>query len=268
MLSSEVSSPRQALRFLLIWGGLAVALFGVAAVLTADVLHVNEMKYPPHMLTISIWSAAAARSWTNPTVTVTPVADYREFKDGSAQLQIQRLPDAGTLYIGPLPPGSHCTDGANEPIPETLVDAKDAISGGAVYRYRFEKFRGSGIICRIEPLIADVSFVDRRLDAWGYDRANDQKPPGENPLPIVLDLSAILNADNMRFVGGKPGLRWETDRILDTDEQHIQSYWVSTTQTSRRDILLVVIGSLIALGAATLLEALRPYIDRVVAKSA
>jgi hypothetical protein len=267
MLSSEVPSSRRAFRFLLIWGGLAAVLFGVAAVLTAMILTVHDMKYPPYSLSVSLWSAAGARSWTNPSEAVIPVADYREFKDGSGRLQIQRLPDAGDLFVGPLPPGSHCTDWAQQAIPETLVDAHEATSGGAVYRYSFKNFRGSSIVCAIVPLTASTSFIDRRLDAWEYDPPNAQRPPGEKPLPMLLDFSAIPNADNMRFVGGKPGLRWETDRILDTEEQRIQLYWVSSTQTSLRDILLVIIGSLIALGAATLLEALRPYVDRIAAKT-
>lgn len=267
MLSSEVPSPRRALRFLFVWGGLAIVLFGIAAVLTADVLRVDDMKFPPHSLIVSIWSTGVAKSWTKPSVTVTPLAVYQEFTGGSAQLKIERLPDAGDLYVGPLPPGARCTDWAQQPIPGTLIDANDATSAGALYRYHFEKLRSGSIVCPIEPLVADVSFVDRRLDAWGYSAAYDQPPPAEKPLPVVLDLSAISNAENMRFVGGKPGLRWETDRILDADERYIQSYWASKTQTSTRDVLLVVIGSLIALGAATLLEALRPYVDRMVAKS-
>ena len=88
MLSWEVPSPRRALRFLFVWGGLAIVLFGIAAVLTVDVLRVNDMTFPPHSLIVSIWSTGVAKSWTNPSVTLTPLAVYQEFKRGPAQLKI------------------------------------------------------------------------------------------------------------------------------------------------------------------------------------
>jgi hypothetical protein len=40
--------------------------------------------------------------------------------------------------------------------------------------------------------------------------------------------------------------------------------WESKSATSRRDILITLIGTLIALGAAALIEACRPYIEILV----
>ena len=52
-----------------------------------------------------------------------------------------------------------------------------------------------------------------------------------------------------------------------TDLHHavtVRFAWESVTATSYRDIYITVIGTLIALGAAALIEACRPYIDRLV----
>jgi hypothetical protein len=57
--------------------------------------------------------------------------------------------------------------------------------------------------------------------------------------------------------------------VRGTDDAHgaeLKYHWESITAAQHRDIVIVVIGSLIALAAAALIEALRPYVDHLVAE--
>jgi hypothetical protein len=51
-----------------------------------------------------------------------------------------------------------------------------------------------------------------------------------------------------------------------SDDVVLEFAWDSITATQRRDIYIVIVGSLIALAAAALIEASRPYIDMFVAR--
>lgn len=55
-------------------------------------------------------------------------------------------------------------------------------------------------------------------------------------------------------------------RKFASDDAVLEFAWDSITATQRRDIYIVIIGSLIALAAAALIEASRPFIDQFVAR--
>ena len=72
--------------------------------------------------------------------------------------------------------------------------------------------------------------------------------------------------DSITFLGGLNSEQSSSSRDLIPDNSRISVRWESVPAQSKRDILIVVIGALIALGAATALEALRPFVDQIVAE--
>lgn len=90
------------------------------------------------------------------------------------------------------------------------------------------------------------------------------------PVPsLMLDLSDIAGADGMRFNGGFEksdeffGGAWR--RI--TAGEWTQATWTNIYRQQFRDILLIVIGTLIGIGVTVMIEGLRPIIEELEADS-
>jgi hypothetical protein len=69
-----------------------------------------------------------------------------------------------------------------------------------------------------------------------------------------------LNSGDTRISSTFPVVRGTADAT----GAKLKYHWESITAAQQRDIVIVVIGSLIALAAAALIEALRPYVDQLV----
>jgi len=252
MPSRENLSRSQAARFSRIWGALAIALFAVAGILTAIVLNYDPSVAPVRLL-FAVTVPQGVRS------SQMPVVDYTQ-PDKRGALTIYSLPSRGVVYVSPQVDG--CEDVEGNPFQKTDV----APTLGAHFsRLPFDVTRrASGaamMTCHMQPLVTNESFIDRRLDAGYFHPSADEKP-----LPWVLALANVADADQMRFTGGVPGQQPESERII-SENYYTTSRWQSLSAESTRDILLVVIGSLIALGAATLLEALRPVVETLSANA-
>jgi hypothetical protein len=197
--------------------------------------------------------------------TAVPLVRYRESSNG-ASIEIQGLPGRGDLYVGPLPHGTRCLGGRRPSdlhfVREMTGDPDQLILN--VHHLRLGDSTRELVFCLLEPLTTQTSFVDRRIEVHNY--ALSSRPPGEQSLAWSLDLSDLPDARFQRFVGGIRGARPETERVLDASHPQVEVYWESNRRASQRNIILVVIGALIALGAATLLEAVRPYVHIIASK--
>ena len=250
MLSWEVPTRLRAIRFSLIWGGLAIALFICAGVLTAIILRYNPQPGPLLRFGMTVPSDVRPSHL--------PVVSYSQ-PDGHAQLSLYFLPSSGVFYVSPRI--DRCEEYNQNPFQKVDISSRP---GETISRVTFRvTSTGPGsdsMQCYTEPLVASESFIDRRLDTENFHPHTAEKQIG-----WILGLNAG-DADKLRFSGGLPGEQPEIERILE-GSYRTTARWESLSAESIRDILLVVIGSLIALGAATLLEALRPMIDVLSAKA-
>jgi hypothetical protein len=127
-----------------------------------------------------------------------------------------------------------------------------------------------GIRCSLTPIVKHETYTGRLMyftnlsNPIAYNTAGQQFGP---PLSKwTLDVSEIGGMDSITFLGGlNSGQSW-TSRDLAPDNSRVGFRWESVPAQSERNILIVLIGALIALGAATVLEALRPFVDRIVAQ--
>ncbi|HLJ19839.1 MAG TPA: hypothetical protein VKU84_06560, partial [Stellaceae bacterium] len=140
------------------------------------------------------------------------------------------------------------------------------------------------IVCAIRPLTRAYTYSKRTAAFWFLtpmrdltapppDDAGAMQPAAADPLEgyeaspagLLLSLDSIQGAEGFSYDNGiEPrGLpAFEASRIL-RGGMTLNAYWQDIYAEQRRDIILVVIGALIGIGATMLIEALRPMVDRL-----
>ena len=135
------------------------------------------------------------------------------------------------------------------------------------------------LYCRVTPSYARLTFVRRQLDflflepgrahtitaalSAGLLDVSAQVFPGyAPPASIAVDVN-IQGADQLSFMGGR-----HDDTLADADTTRVilagdslTANWTDLSREQLRDVLLVIIGTLIAIGVTAMVEALRPVID-------
>lgn len=113
----------------------------------------------------------------------------------------------------------------------------------------------AGIICKLErPLATAPTFTERAMTLRARTGSGGA---------VLLDVSALENVDDLRFSGGlQSPLGGSRMRILYAGDDTVSVEWVDVTAQEQRDIVLVLIGALSAIAAATLIEAVRPIVER------
>jgi hypothetical protein len=113
----------------------------------------------------------------------------------------------------------------------------------------------AAIACTFEhPLATDPTFTERAITVRAVTA------PGGAAL---LDVSALEDVDDLRFSGGlQAPLGGDRTRLVYSGDDVVSAEWVDVTAQERRDILLVLIGALSAIAAATAIEAIRPAVER------
>jgi hypothetical protein len=119
---------------------------------------------------------------------------------------------------------------------------------------------GQGVVqCEFSSsLAASPTFTDRSVTIVTLSSHSG---------PALLDVSALTNIVDLRFFGGTV-LPWEGSRTraFDQTDQLVLVEWSDVAAEEQRDVILVIIGALAAISAATLLEAVRPIVEKVSAK--
>jgi hypothetical protein len=113
----------------------------------------------------------------------------------------------------------------------------------------------AGIVCEVaHPLAIAPTFTERAVTV----RA--KTGPGG---AVILDVSALEDVDDLRFSGGlQTPLGGDRTRLLYSGDDTVSAEWVDVTAQEQRDIVLVIIGALSAIAAATVIEAVRPAVER------
>ncbi len=115
--------------------------------------------------------------------------------------------------------------------------------------------RRAGISCKFRhPLAMNPTFTERALTV----RANTA-PGGA----VLLNVTALEDVDDLRFSGGlQAPLGGDRTRLVYSGDDVVSAEWVDVTAQEQRDIVLVLIGALSAIAAATAIEAIRPAVER------
>jgi hypothetical protein len=298
-VATEESTPAE--RFARIWGGLALVTFLIAAILTWELVRVRSGESPVRGIgvygafgptasaQISLESTDAGTRWradyppgtiwvglpagdpsqpaprchyaavgadTVTVDTVTANAELREFtynvkadafytidvttnpliavdRRANEHADQSRVKAYGRIYLVPdaarLKPAAH--NAAGTPI-------------------------GGALVCDIDAPAFQETFTAKRFDVlFAHLIRTDEN----QPVPTLRFSATIDHADAIQVFGGRSTSSNATE--LPNETLGTVRY-DDVRDESTRDVVLIVIGSLIAFGAAMALEAIRPFVER------
>ncbi len=246
--AEQISDENFAQRFLLIWGGLSLLMFLIAAVLTGILVRVSilEGNYNP----IGMYGnfSAATRGWI-----------YFEHGHGTSDFLVYY--PAGTRAVA-LPSGKlkRCWDGTSK-TGAALVSGIASEQWEKHAFYRIDVSRGERGTPKAGAFTCQIAFAPRResftsftTDVWFLPTISHAGEP-----IATLNFSATLDdADNMQVFGARSTSSSGAD--MEPDDEAVVRY-TDIRREGLRDVALVLIGAFVALGAAMALEAIRPYIE-------
>jgi hypothetical protein len=251
-MKRELSS--YASRFLYIWGALSLVMFAIAAVLTAVLVHVSALEPPYHPIGMYGNYHGPAQGW---------IYYYRTTREGGNYLVY--YPE-GTRVVA-LPYGilERCTNElpSRHVIPKSSIRSVQQKSGQYYLVWLSALARGTvhdgKATCAMGFAPTRDSFTDYSIDYWFLPSL----PIAGSPIP-TLNISAILEgAANMQVLGERATS--SSSAALEPDDEVVIRY-SDVRLLSLRDVMLVVIGALVALGAAMALEAIRPFVELMAAR--
>ncbi len=273
-----------------IWLVVAAILFAISAILTSLVTYV-ERAPPQRGIEISV---------TGPPEIQRPRFDFHVVGEHLI-LKIDKIdPRLEVIRFGPFPANAGqvtCADtsfpfsppnadfpGRSEPstfgekedvqfTPNPPNDEKDANSY-AINVFEIDEVQGTPpdgihVECNLPSAVAKDTFVSRSFEVISLEHTFDSKSTrgsllGAETVAFSDEDSDAMTATDLgtgetrlgsviagRFSGTESGF----------NHTAIEFRWNSIVASQSRDIVLIVIGSLIALGAAAVIESLRPYID-------
>jgi hypothetical protein len=244
----EQALSNYARRFLLIWGSLSILNFLLSGALTAALVSVPPVQAPYN-----------------------PVGMYGEYRDGSVGwvYYYDTALNVGT-YLIYYPPGTKLValpygkfSGCTNDRPVQLAFDARAVTTGVYEGHKYYLIalsrlaRGTATAgkatCKIDFHATADSFIGYAMDFWFLPSLANVEPVATLNYAVTID-----GADNMQVFGAKSTS--SSGAALEPDDETVIRY-TEVRRESLRDIVLVLIGAFVALGAATALEAVRPYVE-------
>lgn len=256
--AQPVVSERQlsdyAKHFLYIWGSLSLIMFAIAAVLTAMLVQVSTEEAPYHSIGMYGNYHGPAQGW---------IYYYRTSREGDDFLMYY---PAGTRAVV-LPYGNlgRCTNELphRQTIPQSSIRSVQSQTG-AYYLVLLSTLPSGAVhdgkaTCAMDVVPTRDSFTDYSIDYWFVPSV-----PSAGSAIATLNISAILEgAANMQIFGERATS--SSSAALEPDDESVIRY-SDVRLMSLQLIMLVIIGALVALGAAMALEAIRPYVELIAAR--
>ena len=151
-----------------------------------------------------------------------------------------------------------------------LIDA-DYASEGPLYLISPDTSESEYYInCRLKSVAESLTFTKQQmnfnfLSDFSLDKDIQSAIAGYQPLPGIRLRLDPGGAEDIVFEGGfqeQNLFGFENARVI-LPGSVVGVHWSDLYNEQMRDIYLIVIGSLIAIGVTTLIEGLRPFIERL-----
>jgi hypothetical protein len=256
---------RFAHRFFVLWGSIAALCFAVSGVLTWIVVRVYAPAGPKFIGISGDRRLASATATIDYYATTRPVWIVT-FPEGADDVLLPGGPaadceDARNTFInGPLGTLDRVENGRLPRLNKHLVRHVQESPSFDVYQINVKHAQsrrlGGRIACLINVLPDRESLTDWSL---GLNYLRMTGPELVEPRAIRISVT-IPGAEGMQVYGGSSSSAGGT--YLTPGTQALFRY-SNVQQEGTRDILFILIGTFVALGAATTLEAIRPYIERL-----
>jgi hypothetical protein len=251
-MESSTETRSYARRFLVIWGALAALNFVIAAVLTAVLVHIPTLESPYH-----------------------PVGMYGDYRQSAVGWIYYYSTNSGSTYLIYYPahtklvalPYGRFTMCVGDRPARTRIPTK-AI---AISHYQDHPFyvltlssepQGTPVAgeatCTIAFAATRSSFTSFAMDVWFMPSLAGLAPAATLNYAVEID-----GAENMQVFGERSTS--SSSAALAPDDEIVIEY-NDIRREGFRDIVLIVIGALVGLGAAMSLEAIRPYVEITAAR--
>lgn len=255
---------RFAHRFLLLWGAIAIACFAISAAMTWAVVRVyatggpkliaiaGDYRLKQAVGTIEYYSA------TRPVWIITfPAGSRWVILPGASHAKCENARD--TLSAGPLGTLERIEQGKEPQLPYRLMRRWGESPEFDELEINVIGLQQNRIGGRIACFI-DVSPTRESLtnSSFGFDYLVLTGPDVQAEARVVRVSVNIPDAEQMGVYGGTSDSSGGADLTPGTQASFRYS---NMQQEGTRDVLFVLIGTFVALGAATTLEAIRPYIE-------
>ena len=261
---SDLPSLRTAWGFFGLWGSLAILVFAVAAYLTERVFEVQEES---PLQKIGIFSRNGG------AVTPSVAFEYHRIpKRAWMQLDLVSGILPAKVFLNNVNP-QDCTFSAAsvKSGPAKLIPFR---SGGYIFDWESESGGGT-LACHLDPaIVLSNTFSKRSVEfensSESFLKTEDWRSGAAVKWTLVAS-SLYEDTDSigiMRTDYSTVGNNFQnSEAVRDVlPEEDVVLRWESRSRESQRDVMLVIIGSLVALGAAMFLEALRPFVDRFIGR--
>jgi hypothetical protein len=234
-------------RFLLLWGGLSLVMFCVAAALTAALVRVSIVGSDYHPIGMYGEYHGHAIGWIY----------YERHESGSDFLVYY---PAHTTVVA-LPHGrlGKCAiDNPATTLPSSAIE-RAQYEGRDYYLVTLSTqphgMSSEGTLtCGIDFQSRRESFTGYSLDVWFMPKA----PKGAEPAATLGFSASVEGAESMQVFGARSTSASGVD--LSPDDEATVKFTI-VWREGLRDIALVLIGAFVALGASMALEAIRPYVE-------
>jgi hypothetical protein len=255
---------RFAHRFLLLWGAIAILCFAIAGVMTWVVVRVYG---PSGVQMVGIYgdrrlkSASGAIAYyaaKRPVWIVT-------FPFGSRFVVLPGAPNGvcedarGTFSNGPVGMLENVEQGAEPLLPQRLMRRWHDSPTFDVYQVDVGRLQsspiGGRIACFISVSPSRETLTNSSLDLDYMFLTGIHIQSAAKFVTVSVN---VPNAEHMEVYGGTANSAGGTNLTPGTQATF---KYASAQQEGTRDILFILIGTFIALGASTTLEAIRPYVE-------
>lgn len=235
-------------------------------------------------------------------VSLIAAVDYRH-TDGSNQSSVEvwigglDFVDSMEIILNHVAGPSACysQDDVKLPLKLTTVDDLSIITwkaeerkptetdlNDAVKSLRSRQRNELGVTCRLNSVVDHESYAERRIHFEDipvellYDHNNEPVATGGRRVDWTLSFRDMEDVKDITFLTqslvsgtkkGMPtqsGINWGATREFAFGDR-VEVRWDSLTSEMWRDVIIVIIGALVALGAAMVIEAIRPFVEHIAA---
>jgi hypothetical protein len=255
---------RFAHRFLLLWGIIATLCFAIAAMMTWAVVRVYAPSSPRMIGIYGDYRLKNATGTIEYNTTERPVWIVT-FPAGSRFVILPGAPTAvcedarSTFGNGPLGTLEGVEQGTEPRLPQRLVHRWHGPPPFDVYQIDVGRLQSSQIGGRIACFISlSPNRETLTSSSLGLDYMLLTGTDVTSPAGFIRVSVTVPNAEQMQIYGGTASSAGGTNLTPGTQATF---KYANAQQEGTRDILFILIGTFIALGAATTLEAIRPYVE-------
>lgn len=291
-----MESLRTARRFCVFWGAIALFQFCFAGYLTRMITSV----YPKEFNEKSPRQEVGIFTHSPRDESLIAAVDYRH-TDGSNQSSVEvwigglDFVDSMEVILNHVAGPSACysEDDVKLPLKLITVDDYSIITwkrehnssetdvNDAAKSLRSRQRNEFGVTCRLNSVVDHESYAERRIyfEDYPVELFRDSNEPiatGGKRTDWTLSFRDMEDVKDITFLThslvsgtkkGMPaqsGINWGATREFAFGDR-VEVRWDSLTSEMWRDIIIVIIGALVALGAAMVIEAIRPFVEHIAA---